>query len=165
MIDTVVISVKFTRRLCALLLCALLLPVWACRAEQADITLRKGNYITLGSYMGRPIVWRCVGEDENGLLLISRDILCFKSYGFASGRWDKSFLREWLNSADASVAWSGPAPDAANTDSNAYDAEAGFLTGFSPEEAALLKPVTQKSVVNSRDAADASVGSAMTSDG
>ncbi len=149
---------KLTRRIWALLLCALLLPAAAGRAASAGTVLRKGNYVTLGSYMGEPIVWRCVGEDENGILLISRDILCFKAYGSASGRWDKSFLREWLNSADASVAWSGPAPDASVTDGNAYAAEAGFLTGFSPEEAALIKTVEQKSVINGLDAADAAVG-------
>lgn len=127
--------------------------------KSKEITIKNGNYIVLGSYMGTPIIWRCVGSDENGMLLISRDILCFKAYAAESGRWDESFLRKWLNSEDKTVDWEGSAPDRENTDGNAYDSEAGFLSGFSAEELEIIKTVEQKSAINVNYLADAMVGS------
>lgn len=150
------------RRHIALLLCILLLIPAGIQGAAEDgikITLKKGSYISLGSYMGEPIVWRCVGEDENGMLLISRDILCYKSFGYELGRWDLSFLRTWLNSADEAVAWGETVPDAEHTDSNAYADEPGFLTGFTEDEKALIKTVVNKSVVNQSQVPYASVGS------
>lgn len=152
----------------ALVLClTLLLSALGAAAEGAqgrapiEITVKKGSYITLGSYMGEPIVWRCVGEDENGMLMISRDILCYKSFSYGVNRWDQSFLRTWLNSADVRVQWEAYVPDAEHTDSNAYADEPGFLTGFSAAELALVKTVVNKSVVNQSQAAYASVGNAI----
>ena len=152
------------KRHIALLLCVLLLfpaEMWATAEDGIKITLKKGGYISLGSYMGEPIVWRCVGEDENGMLLISRDILCFKSFGYELGRWDLSYLRTWLNSDDETVEWGETAPDEEHTDSNAYADEPGFLTGFTEGEKALIKTVVNKSVVNQSQVADASLGSAI----
>ncbi|MGN1098437.1 MAG: DUF6273 domain-containing protein, partial [Clostridia bacterium] len=130
----------------------------AAEPKTSYVTLRSGNYVQLGSYMGQPIIWRCVGEDENGMLLVSRDILCFKAYGTDSGRWNCSFLRTWLNSSDEQVDWGETAPDESNTDGNAYSAEAGFLNGFSGQELSLIKTVSLKSVINEADSARADEG-------
>lgn len=34
-----------------------------------------GKYIKLGKYNGKDIVWRCVGEDDNGSLMLSDNII------------------------------------------------------------------------------------------
>ncbi len=149
------------KRIAAALFCALLLfsQTGLAADGKTTVTIKNGNYISLGTYMGEPIIWRCVGSDENGTLLISRDILCYKAYAAEYGRWDKSFLRTWLNSADESVSWGESAPDTANTDGNAYADEAGFLAGFSAEELALIKTVSIKSILNVNFFDDANTGS------
>ena len=139
----------------------LLLAQIPAAAKAATVSLRPGVYVRLGSYMGQPVVWRCVGRDDNGLLMISRDILCFKAYSDSSSRWDRSFIRTWLNSADEKVDWGGRAPDAEHVDGNSYADEPGFLSGFSPEERALIKTADNKSVLNETEIADASEGNAV----
>lgn len=138
---------KLFRNLAALFLCAVLMcqPAAFC-AERNGI--KNGAYISLGSYMGRDIIWRCVGSDANGALLISRDILCFKAFSSAYGKWDDSFLRIWLNSDEQQVSWGELSPTEQSVNGNAYAEEPGFLSGFSEEEKKLIKTVTQKSVVN-----------------
>lgn len=128
-------------------------------AASDSVTLRPGAYVRLGSYMGQPLIWRCVGRDENGLLLLSRDIICFKAYSDGSSRWDKSFLRIWLNSTDERVNWGTVSPDKQHVNGNAYADEPGFLSGFSPEERALIKTVSSKSALNESDIAAADEGS------
>ncbi len=148
------------KRMFSAILAALLL-VCAAPALGAGkvVSIRPGVFVRLGSYMGEPIIWRCVGSDDNGLLLISRDILCFKAYSDGSSRWNGSFLRTWLNSADKTVDWGGQAPDPNHVNGNAYDAEPGFLNGFAPEELELILPADNKSVVNEADASYAEEGS------
>ena len=34
-----------------------------------------GDYIGMGEYRGAALLWRCVGEDENGLLIISDKVI------------------------------------------------------------------------------------------
>ena len=35
----------------------------------------EGEYYQFGKYNDTPIIWRCVGEDENGILMVSDKIL------------------------------------------------------------------------------------------
>ena len=70
------------------------------------ITLN-GDYIVLGSYEqdgndsngAEPIEWEILGEDENGVLLVSRYVLDVYPYynGDNEVTWEDSDLREWLN--------------------------------------------------------------------
>ncbi len=120
-----------------------------------------GDYVQLGTYLGEPILWRCVISDDNGKMLISDKQLTMKcysggnfsgdtaSYGF--NVWETSDIRSWLNStANAGeVLWlDGTPPDENATPSgwNAYSDEAGFLSqdNFSEAELTAIKAVNHK---------------------
>ena len=153
-----------------LTLCLLPLPV---RAAGAETGVQLGDYIQLGSYDGEPILWRCVSVDENGPLMLSGRVLCDSmpydaqtsensvsgshrrsSYRskYGSNHWRDSDMRSWLNSdADAGqVKWlcGNPPKDGYIVGGGAYDGKAGFLNGFTPDEAAAIKTVTQRSIVS-----------------
>ena len=131
--------------------------------EKSPENICIGDYLTLGEYLDEPIVWRCVGIDANGPLMLSDKILCFKAYDVAgnygvylrrihgSNHWETSSLKHWLNS-EGTVDWSGRAsiPNKASCFDgyNAYDTEAGFLSCFTQEERKLIKFVTQKTYLH-----------------
>ena len=119
-------------------------------------------------YNGKPIVWKIADKGHTGypsgsVTLITEKIIslkCFdaiesgnsnsdrKSYG--NNRWIYSNIRQWLNSGASAGAWyskqhSADAPPSnANVWSNynEYDAEAGFLAGFSTNFVAALLSTT-----------------------
>lgn len=153
-----------------LTLCLLPLPV---RAAGAETGVQLGDYIRLGSYDGEPILWRCVSVDENGPLMLSDKVLCdsmpydaqtsenstngshrrsgYRSK-YGSNHWRDSDMRSWLNS-DAKagqVKWlcGNPPKDGYIMGGGAYDGKAGFLNGFTRDEAAVIKTVTQRSIVS-----------------
>ena len=153
-----------------LTLCLLPLPV---RAAGAETGVQLGDYIQLGSYDGEPILWRCVSVDENGPLMLSDRVLCDSmpydaqtsensvsgshrrsSYRskYGSNHWRDSDMRSWLNSdAEAGqVKWlcGNPPKDGYIVGGGAYDGKAGFLNGFTPDEAAAIKTVTQRAIVS-----------------
>ena len=153
-----------------LTLCLLPLPV---RSAGAETGVQLGDYIQLGSYDGEPILWRCVSVDENGPLMLSDRVLCDSmpydaqtsensvsgshrrsSYRskYGSNHWRDSDMRSWLNSdADAGqVKWlcGNPPKDGYIVGGGAYDGKAGFLNGFTPDEAAAIKTVTQRAIVS-----------------
>ena len=153
-----------------LTLCLLPLPV---RAAGAETGVQLGDYIRLGSYDGEPILWRCVSVDENGPLMLSDRVLCdYMPYDaqtsansisgshrrsgyrskYGSNHWRDSDMRSWLNS-DAKagqVKWlcGNPPKDGYIMGGGAYDGKAGFLNGFTKDEAAAIKTVTQRSIVS-----------------
>ena len=135
----------------------------------------------MGTYYGKPIIWRCVDIDENGPLMLSDKILSAKamdgtgndksgSHGrywyreyVGSNYWPDSNMRSWLNSdADAGeVEWlCGNPPDKNHVDRgyNAYDQEAGFLTNFTQEELGAINEVTQKFTLSNYDASLSTMG-------
>lgn len=167
---------KESGRVMALLLSVVLmlgllpLPV---RAAGAKTGVQLGDYIRLGSYDGEPILWRCVSVDENGPLMLSDRVLCdsmpydaqtsenstsgshrrsgYRSK-YGSNHWRDSDMRSWLNSdAEAGqVKWlcGNPPKDGYIMGGGAYDGKAGFLNGFTRDEAAAIKTVTQRSIVS-----------------
>ena len=167
---------KESGRVMALLLSVVLmlgllpLPV---RAAGAETGVQLGDYIRLGSYDGEPILWRCVSVDENGPLMLSDKVLCdsmpydaqtsenstsgshrrsgYRSK-YGSNHWRDSDMRSWLNSdAEAGqVKWlcGNPPKDGYIMGGGAYDGKAGFLNGFTRNEAAAIKTVTQRSIVS-----------------
>ena len=150
-----------------------LLPVNNKIVHAGDSKVNIGDYIYLGTYQGKKIKWRCIGEDSNGKLMLSDQILCKKSYdakysGYknhiraerGSNRWTESALRHWMNSA-GEVDWSNRSvPSAANLDGeDAYDEEQGFLSSFTDSELQCVKTVTQKTYLNNLDADKADGGS------
>ena len=153
-----------------LLLGLLPLPVGAADTETR---VQLGDYIRLGSYENAPILWRCVSVDENGPLMLSDRVLCdYMPYDaqtsanstsgshrrsgyrskYGSNHWRDSDMRSWLNSdAEAGqVKWlcGNPPKDGYIMGGGAYDGKAGFLNGFTKDEAAAIKTVTQRSIVS-----------------
>ena len=153
-----------------LTLCLLPLPL---KAAGAEVSVQLGDYIQLGRYEGEPILWRCVSVDENGPLMLSDKVLCdsmpydartsenstsgshrrsgYRSK-YGSNHWRDSDMRSWLNSdAEAGqVKWlcGNPPKDGYIMGGGAYDGKAGFLNGFTRDEAAAIKTVTQRSIVS-----------------
>lgn len=140
---------------------------------QAGIEI--GDYIQMGTYYGKPILWRCVDIDENGPLMLSDRILCLKAFDakgdnktgshnrgntsgqyrrrYGSNYWADSNIRCWLNSKSAAgnIEWiCGNSPDEDHVlgGYNAYENEAGFLTNFNSCELMAMKAVMQKSLLD-----------------
>ena len=130
-----------------------------------------GDYITLGKYNGKDILWRCVSVDDSGTLMLADSIIDMLPYDaitsdnsrskshsrdyrrdkYGSNYWKDSNMRSWLNSTAVAgeVKWlCGNPPKANYVDGNAYDQKAGFLNGFIKAEIATMKTVTQRSLVS-----------------
>lgn len=122
----------------------------------------KGAYYQIGKYNGNPIIWRCIEtNDENGILMVSDKILCFKSanageklLAYGDGLWESSTIRTWLNStADATkVSWTSYPPDFEHLNIepghriySPYADEQGFLNSnnFTDSEKSVIKTVSQ----------------------
>ena len=106
-----------------------------------------GDYFIIGQYNEAPILWRYVADDDNGMLIVSDKIICFKIFGKYSDRdtsidnvfWKESHIRTWLNSSALSgqvISFDGV---------SIYNGEAGFLSdgNFTQAERNLMKSVTQ----------------------
>ncbi len=146
------------------------IPASVCSAENRDIAV--GDYISLGRYYDEPIIWRCVAIDDNGPLMLSDKILCFKPFDAkgnhgnylrdkeGTNNWNNSCLRYWLNSAE--IDWLNraaiPNEQSCFNGYNAYSDEKGFLCSFSDEELAMIKTVTQKTYINEIDREQADGG-------
>lgn len=149
---------------------ALVLCMGMAVPAKAAMSIQIGEYVQMGSYCGKPILWRCVDIDENGPLMLSDKILCLKAFdakgnnivgshirdvgrkSSGANYWGDSNLRSWLNS-DASagnVNWlCGNPPDNGHVEyGNAYDQEAGFLSNFTQSERNAMKTVSQKSLLS-----------------
>ncbi len=146
-------------------------------AEELEI----GDYITVGKYYDEPILWRCVNNDDNGMLILSDRIICFKPFDVAgdnvngshgrgsscrtsnlplgSNYWGDSNIRSWLNSSAQAgeVEWLCGNPPYTNTNVgiyNGYAEEKGFLANgnFTESERRVMKEVSQKCLLDPADA-------------
>ena len=143
----------------------------ATNGSRTPTQVKSGDYISLGKYNGKDVVWRCVSIDEKGALMLADNVIDTLPYDAktndnnrskshsrnynrdnrGSNYWKDSNMRSWLNStADAGkVKWlCGNPPKSDNVDGNAYDQKAGFLNDFSKAEIAAMKNVTQRSLVS-----------------
>lgn len=131
-----------------------------------------GAYFQLGRYNDEPIVWRCMDiDDENGALLLSDKILCYKAYNAGTDSesmfdhnelgtdiWENSTIRTWLNAKEkgGNITWvKGNVPDenhVSNGEKLAYDKEDGFLSSsnFSESELSVIKTVDQWQILGVR---------------
>ena len=139
----------------------------------ANDEIKIGDYVIVGNYNEAPIIWRYSADDDNGKLMVSKDILAIKRYSSlqkdenyhrsdwtSTNYWSVSTIRVWLNSeADAgNVEWLADNPPKSynsmlsTKDGNVvkgirkgYEFEAGFLNtkNFSASEKNLIKEVTQ----------------------
>ena len=141
-------------------------------ADEAKTTqVELGQYISLGKYNGKDVIWRCVSVDDKGSLMLADKVIDtlpydaktndnnrskshsrnYKRDTYGSNYWKDSNMRSWLNSAaDAGeVKWlCGNPPREDSVNGNAYDQKAGFLNDFSKAEIAAMKNMTQRSLVS-----------------
>ena len=141
-------------------------------ADEAKTTqVELGQYISLGKYNGKDVIWRCVSVDDKGSLMLADKVIDtlpydaktndnnrskshsrnYKRDTYGSNYWKDSNMRSWLNSTAAAgeVKWlCGNPPRAGYVKGNAYDQKAGFLNDFSKAEIAAMKTVTQRSLVS-----------------
>ncbi len=119
-----------------------------------------GDYISFGKYYGEPIMWKCVANDTDGIMLVSEYILCLKAFDaaesgtahqgsgnvqkYGSNIWSNSNIREWLNSSAQTVSFTTQAPvkSAVGGGYNSYADEPGFLSNFSQVERDGIKAVS-----------------------
>ena len=136
----------------------------------ADIDeLSIGDYIQLGTYTDAPIIWRYIDEDENGKLMLSDKILCYKAFDARNhkgvnvkserhgcGFWEESTLRTWLNSTESgeNIEWPGQNPPTHESAFWEYDQEDGFLssTNFSSGDLQIMKTVSQWNLLDINEA-------------
>lgn len=145
--------------------------IMAEKGTRTTTQVELGNYISLGKYNGKDIIWRCVSIDEKGALMLADNIIDtlpydamtndnnrskshsrnYKRDTYGSNYWKDSNMRSWLNSTAAAgeVKWlCGNPPRDGSVKGNAYDRKAGFLNDFSKAEIAAMKNVTQRSLVS-----------------
>lgn len=69
----------------ALTLCMMvsLSSVFSAMGVNAQETINIGDYVQMGTYYGKLILWRCVDIDENGPLMLSDKIICLKPFDAA----------------------------------------------------------------------------------
>jgi len=153
---------------------SLFVQVHSAAADNYGIEI--GEYLQMGTYYEKPILWRCVDIDENGPLMLSDKIICLKPFdtggmnidashgrgNYRFGRWRQSYgsnywgdsnIRCWLNSDDeaGNVTWicgNSPVDDQTLTGSNGYADESGFLTNFTVNERNVMKTLSQKSILD-----------------
>ena len=139
--------------------------------ESKTTQVELGQYISLGKYNGKDVIWRCVSVDDKGSLMLADYIIDtlpydaktndnnrskshsrnYKRDTYGSNYWKDSNMRSWLNSTAAAgeVKWlCGNPPREDSVNGNAYDQKAGFLNDFSKAEIAAMKTVTQRSLVS-----------------
>ena len=134
----------------------------------AATPIKTGEYIMMGEYYNKPILWRCVGNDENGMLMFCDGILCYKSFdasgdhgngsryrtSYGSCLWSESNIRCWLNSESDTVDYiCGNPPSQLNVwlQRNSYDKEQGFLKNFDLTEINAIKGVQLKTSLDMED--------------
>lgn len=133
------------------------------QVKDEHLSISTGDYIEFGKYNGSPILWRVINKDVNGYMLFSEKIICFKAFdasgdktdgrgdedriGFGSNYWEKSNLRQWLNSYDREVNYSTQLPDKNHVSHNSYDKQPGFLYNFTYKERNSIKQVTHKCIL------------------
>ena len=139
--------------------------------ESKTTQIELGQYISLGKYNGKDVIWRCVSVDDKGSLMLADKVIDMLPYDaktndnnrskshsrnykrdtYGSNYWKDSNMRSWLNSTAAAgeVKWlCGNPPRAGYVKGNAYDQKAGFLNDFSKAEIAAMKNITQRSLVS-----------------
>ncbi|MBE5041036.1 copper amine oxidase N-terminal domain-containing protein [Ructibacterium gallinarum] len=152
------------KKIWSMLLMGFLVTAPCAAVAEEELTYDIGTYYQLGSYLDAPIVWKCIDNtDENGVLLVSDKILCYKAadvgetgYFAPSGAilntnfWEETNIRAWLNSTAPAgeVVWPRGYPPEADRifrSKYPYADEAGFLSegNFTASELAVMKTVSQ----------------------
>jgi hypothetical protein len=116
-----------------------------------SIIIKKGDFIFLGKYDKKPLLWKCENRDDKGSFLVSNYIVSRKPFDAAesgelekgknmveqcgSNIWENSNIKEWLNSDEIKVKYTTQEPNEKSlAPENAYSNEPGFLYNFTNEE-------------------------------
>lgn len=125
------------------IICFALTKSGAMERKSEPVSLQVGETVLFGSYLDQDIAWRVlrISEDETQAVLIASHILTMKAYDAAeSGRYNYDGDQNYWTAASQAdtevVAYSGQPPVAAAMaeKKNGYQAEPGFLYGFTREE-------------------------------
>jgi len=179
----------YKKKISALLLAVLMLlqtigtvPVFA---DDTDV-INLGDYVILGQYEGKKLVWRCVSEDESGKLMLLDETIRNRGFApslngaqttdlseitdfsdnsmretFGSNRWSESSIRTWLNSELSDPEWNEALPESEYFIGNhGYSEEAGFLSedNFTETEKYAIKLMALKNILPGCDKAEATGG-------
>ena len=156
-------------------------------AQNTSSEISIGDYIYLGKYNGKRLIWRCVDIDDNGPLMLLSETIENKSFSasqtgmqtddlseltdlsdfemrnqYGSNRWSLSAVRQWLNSEAENVEWENVAPSDELCYGNVgYADETGFLAddNFTSDEKFVIKSVAQKNILSAYDEGEATGGS------
>ena len=144
------------------IVCNSLLVIGESELDESSSSFNVGDYILLGKYSGKSILWRYVANDINGMLMLSDKTLCNKRFG-STNFWSDSPLRRWLNSdsLENETEWGfgyesvmvspGSSPWEAEWEERTmpYDMEKGFLNqdNFSLSERRTMKMVAQWTMI------------------
>ncbi len=137
--------------------------------------LEIGEYVQFGKYNKAPILWRVIHNDKDGdPMLFSDKIISIKAFdargeyhsnsnreSWGSNFYEKSNLRQWLNSDEQKIDWWQNRPTKENTwGDNPYDQEKGFLASdhFTAAERSYIKPRTHKVLLAEIDSNQADGG-------
>lgn len=117
----------------------LLMMCFAINSNADNTLVKKGDYISFGTYNGENLVWRVVEETDDEFIMIAENIIDIAVFDNDTSRWETSELRRWLNSSE------------------------GFLSAdnFTEEELSILKLHTYKTVLNDGFVSQASSGTAV----
>lgn len=131
-------------------------------------TLKVGDYVYFGAANNQPVLWRVINNNaDNSYMLFSEYVLFQKAFDASgdktdgrdsrdgdrvkegSNNWEKSNMREWLNSKDAEVKYSHKAP---SLNSVVYyrageEKMPGFLYEFTEAERNAIQPYKNKSLL------------------
>ncbi|MCH5185217.1 MAG: hypothetical protein J1F64_03740, partial [Oscillospiraceae bacterium] len=135
--------------------------------------LKVGDYVQFGRYSDEPIIWRCVSDDENGMLMITDEIISIKAFdakgtvtdgshgkgyyggmyrqAYGSNYWGDSNIRTWLrsNKTERRVEYiCGNPPSTVDNKKYAYEEEAGFAANFTTTEMKAVRTVCLKSILD-----------------
>ncbi|MBR5508024.1 MAG: hypothetical protein IKV88_08265, partial [Clostridia bacterium] len=62
------------------------------------MAISEGDCIVAGEYNGKPIIWRCADVSDDGIYLISKNVLFNQKYNSeSSSLWSSSEIRSYLN--------------------------------------------------------------------
>ncbi|MEN8906194.1 MAG: protein kinase [Clostridiales bacterium] len=119
--------------------------------------IKLGDFIELGQYHNKPLLWKCSDLNSKGILLVSEYIVCLKAFDsakknkdtsnnknialYGSNNWHSSTIRAWLNSRSSKVDFSSNPPDTISVWNgyNPYDKEPGFLTNFNDKDISIIR--------------------------
>lgn len=156
---------NFIRIVFVIIIALSIQPISMLGSAQEEIQITSGMYFQLGKYKENPILWKSiVSDNENGILMLSDKILCYKNFDVGteddkknrgSNFWEESTLRTWLNSTASAgeIRWPyGKVPNEHRVHKyerlrpgEPYSEEAGFLSlqNFTDSEKTVMKSVSQ----------------------